>query len=298
MSDYFPSNEEIAAVLDRIADLLEAEDANPHRVRAYRNGAERVRNSKTPLAQIVAGGDGDALQELPGIAEGLAGVITSFVRTGRSDVLTRLQTEVPPERLFARVPGIGEVLAKRIVRQLEIDTLEELEQAAHSGRLYEVEGIGPKRVQSAQVSLAGMLNRSALRRAQERAGNGGRPPRARPDVGVLLQVDAEYRRKAEAGELLRIAPKRFNPEGEAWLPILRTTRDRWDFTALYSNTARAHELNKTRDWVVIYYKLNGRDGREDQATVVTATRGKLEGKRIVRGREAECEQYYKSPAEA
>lgn len=87
----------------------------------------------------------------------------------------------------------------------------------------------------------------------------------------------------------KIAPKRFNPEGKAWLPILHTSRDGWSFTVLYSNTARAHELDKTHDWVVIYYE---RDGREDQATVVTASHGTLEGKRIVRSREAECERYY------
>lgn len=284
-----PTNEEIADVLDRIADLLEVQDGNPHRVRAYRNGADRVRSAGVSIAEIVQGGDGEALQELPDIAEGLAGVITAYVRTGRSEVLERLEGEVPPERLFARVPGIGEVLAKRIVHDLEIDTLEELEQAARDGRLFEVEGVGPKRVLSAQVSLAGMLNRSAQRRARERAGEKVSMRAERPDVGLLLEVDAEYRRRAEAGELAMIAPKRFNPEGEAWLPILNTARNGWRFTALYSNTARAHELEKTHDWVVIYYQQRG---REDQATVVTATQGQLKGKRVVRGREAECERFY------
>lgn len=50
----------------------------------------------------------------------------------------------------------------------------------------------------------------------------------------------------------RAAPRRFNPKGKAWLPILHTQRGPWHFTALYSNTARAHDLKKTGDWVVLY----------------------------------------------
>ncbi|NIW87025.1 MAG: DNA-binding protein, partial [Gammaproteobacteria bacterium] len=83
-----------------------------------------------------------------------------------------------------------------------------------------------------------------------------------------------------------IAPLRFNPTNEAWLPILHTTRDHWHFTVLFSNTARAHELDRTRDWVVIYYYDDHH--QEGQHTVVTETRGPLAGKRVVRGRESEC----------
>ena len=98
-------------------------------------------------------------------------------------------------------------------------------------------------------------------------------------------MDREYRKRAAAGELAKIAPKRFNPEGTAWLPILHTDRDRWHFTALFSNTARAHELGRTDDWVVIYYYDD--EHREGQNTVVTETRGALKGQRVVRGRESE-----------
>ena len=50
-----------------------------------------------------------------------------------------------------------------------------------------------------------------------------------------------------------IAPKRFNPEGKAWLPVMHVTKQGWHFTALFSNTALAHQLNRTQDLVVIYY---------------------------------------------
>jgi putative hydrolase len=64
----------------------------------------------------------------------------------------------------------------------------------------------------------------------------------------------------------------------------------WHFTALFSNTARAHELKRTRDWVVIYFYNDHHE--EGQHTVVTETSGPLAGKRVVRGRETECRAYY------
>ena len=107
---------------------------------------------------------------------------------------------------------------------------------------------------------------------------------------MLLDVDREYREKASAGRLEKIAPRRFNPKGEAWLPILHAHRDAWHFTVLYSNTARAHDLGRVFDWVVMYFHTD--DEPEGQCTVVTETRGELIGRRVVRGREAECRSCY------
>lgn len=75
-----------------------------------------------------------------------------------------------------------------------------------------------------------------------------------PGVEVLLDIDHEYREKARAGSLRRIAPRRMNPEGNAWLPVLHKRVGPWHFTALFSNTERAHELHRVYDWVVIYFE--------------------------------------------
>jgi putative hydrolase len=104
---------------------------------------------------------------------------------------------------------------------------------------------------------------------------------------MLLEVDAEYRKASAAGRLPKIAPRRFNPVGEAWLPVLHAERGVWHFTALFSNSAQAHRLGRTRDWVVIYFSADR--GPEGQRTVVTETQGALAGRRVVRGREAECD---------
>lgn len=283
------TNEEIAQQLAQIADLLELdEDANPFRVRAYRNAAKQVRMHERPLADLLETDGREALTEIPDIGSGLAGIITEIVHTGRASLLDQLKREIDPAKVFEQVPGIGEELSEQIAEHLDIATLEELEQAAHDGRLGQVPGFGPERVRNVQVSLAGLLSGAAQRHAQQVGKEREQAP-DEPGVGLLLDIDREYREKAQQDKLRRIAPKRFNPEGEAWLPIMETDRAAWHFTVLYSNTARAHELEKTHDWVVIYYK---RDGEEDQVTIVTETHGPLADKRVVRGREAACRRYY------
>lgn len=284
-----PTNEEIARVLERIADLLEEQGENEYRVRAYRTGAASVRAEEGSVEEL-ARQNPAGLQALPNIGQGLSGVIEEMVETGRSSLLQRLQGEVSPRAIFSQVPGIGPELAERIASQLKIDSLEELEQAAHDGRLDRVEGFGPKRLQTVRLSLAGILSGAAQRHLREADAEKPKEPPARPPVALLLKIDAEYRRQAEAGELKKIAPRRFNPEGKAWLPVMNVQQDGWRFTALYSNTARAHELSATYDWVVIYYERPGQN--EQQATVVTAGSGSLQGKRVVRGREKEMREFY------
>jgi len=73
--------------------------------------------------------------------------------------------------------------------------------------------------------------------------------------------------------------------------VLHTARGARHYTALYSNTPRAHQMGATHDWVVLYY--DG-EGGERQCTVITSQVGRLKGLRIVRGREAECERFYRA----
>jgi DNA polymerase/3'-5' exonuclease PolX len=266
-----PTNEEIAEVLERTADLLESQDANAFRVRAYRMAAQSVRDSQRSVAKLAAAGVQD-LQQLPGVGERLARTIAEFVATGRSNLLDRLQGEVSPEDLFTKVPGIGEELARRIAAELDIDTLEELEIATYDGQLQKLKGFGPRRIQAVRHGLAGLLSQSERRRVQKVASGETPSDRHLPSIGLLLDIDAEYRRRAEAGDLRKITPRRFYPEQKAWLPVMHREGEGWHFTALYSNTARAHELGATRDWVVIYFS---HDGDEGQCTVVTVRSGAL-----------------------
>jgi Holliday junction resolvasome RuvABC DNA-binding subunit len=269
--------------LREAADLLEAQGANPFRVAAYRKAADTVRDLGDDVGQLVDTVGAAGLEELPNIGRGIASALVEMVRTGRWTQLERLRGSSDPAQLFTAVPGLGHRLAERIHEELHVDTLEALEQAAHDGRLESVPGVGPRRAAAIRASLQSMLSRGRPRHAEPSGG---------PGVDTLLAVDREYREKSAAGTLATIAPKRFNPAGTAWLPVLHTTAGSWHFTALFSNTAQAHQLGRTRDWVVIYFYDD--EHAEGQHTVVTETHGPLAGRRVVRGREAECRRHYSS----
>ena len=277
-----PINFQIAQRFEEVADLLEQQSSETFRVRAYRRAAETLRHTARSVRDILDTEGEAGLEALEGIGVVLARQIRMIVSLGRLPILERLRGESDPEALLASVPGIGRKTAERLHRDLEIDTLEDLEAAAHDGRLESLAGFGPKKITGVIDSLKGRLSRIPRRNP--------RSPEE-PPVGDLLSVDEEYRHKAAAGELKRIAPRRFNPNNETWLPILHTGRSGREFTALFSNTALAHKLERTGDWVIIYCD---HDGGDQQYTVVTARDGTLEGKRVVRGREAECRTYYKA----
>ena len=274
-------NDAIAQQLEEVAEHLEAQNANPFRVQAYRNAAGTIRQLTLPAHQILEERGIDGLLDLPGIGSSLANAIQQLLRTGTLPLLERLRGEHSPERILRTVPFLGRELARRIQEQLGIETLAELQRAAWDGRLAQVPGMGRKRIEAIRDSLAGRF----LRHVSPLATLVTKPESDFPPVAELLDVDEEYRRLVELDRLPKIAPRRFNPDGKAWLPILHTHRGTRHYTALFSNTARAHELGTTRDWVVIYRDDAGDHG---QWTVITAGLGKLKGKRIVRGRENEC----------
>jgi len=286
MSDAAGSlNARCADRLREAADLLQGQGANPFRVSAYRKAAATVLELPEDLQAIIDRAGLPGLESLPNIGRGIAAALLEMTRTGRWIQLERLRGSADPVQLLTTVPGLGHRLAERIHDELHVDTLEGLELAAHDGRLESVTGVGPRRAAAIRASLQTMLSRSRPHRAAATPGAAPEPP-----VSVLLAVDREYRDRAASGELPMIAPRRFNPSGEAWLPVLHTVRDGWHFTALFSNTAQAHQLGRTRDWVVLYFYDD--EHAEGQHTVVTETHGALAGRRVVRGRETECRTHY------
>jgi Holliday junction resolvasome RuvABC DNA-binding subunit len=276
-------NEDIAGRLEEVARVLGEQGANRFRVQAYRRAAETMRFLPRPVSEIFDEQGLEGLEKLPGIGQSIARAVADILAHGKLAMLERLRGESDPIHLLRSVPGIGKSLAWKLHEDLDIETLQDLEAAAHDGRLATVAGLGEKRLAGIRDSLATRLGRLRQPAAAPTAAE-------EPAVAELLDVDEEYRDAATAGKLKKIAPRRFNPSGEAWLPVLHTTRGSRHYTALFSNTARAHQFQKTRDWVVLYYD-SGQGER--QCTVITAEFGPLRGERIVRGRESECLDYYR-----
>ena len=200
-------NQDIAGRLREVAQLLVDQGTNRFRVRAYRSAAETIEHLTVPAAEIARKQGTDGLQSLPGIGVSLARSIHTLLVTGRLPMLARLRGSMDPVSLLQSIPGIGPSLAHRLHDDLHIATLEQLEMAAHDGRLADIEAVGPKKLQGIIDSLTARLGK--VRKQPHAAGP---QEMSEPPVGELLDVDREYREAARAGTLQRIAPHRFNPK--------------------------------------------------------------------------------------
>ena len=147
------TNDQIADVLDQIADLLEFEGANPFRIRAYRGGSRVVRELAESVAGIVDATD-RKLTDLPGIGKDLAEKIETLLTTGGLPFLEELLERIPKSVLsLMRIPGLGPKKAAVLYRELEITTLEQLREACEAGQVRDLKGFAAK---TEQAILAGM----------------------------------------------------------------------------------------------------------------------------------------------
>ena len=136
-------NVEIARILEEVADILEIQNANTFRIRAYRNAVRTVETQMTPLRRWVE--ENRALTDLPGIGKEMASHIREMVETGTLGFRDELVAEVPRSLVdLMRVPGVGPKKARKLWDELKICSVEELEAAAKEGRIATVAGFGAK----------------------------------------------------------------------------------------------------------------------------------------------------------
>jgi len=154
-ADYPPvkrlENATIAERLEAFAGLLDLSGAGYYTARAYRRAAETIRETRAPIAELVATG---RVQELRGIGPGIAARLKELVETGTLAELDELEREVQPELVgLGRFLGIGPKRMVEIGTALGIRTVEEFREAAQAGRLTSVPGIGPQTEQRILAAL-------------------------------------------------------------------------------------------------------------------------------------------------
>lgn len=146
-------NVEIARILEEVADILEIQNANTFRIRAYRNAVRTVETQMTPLRRWVE--ENRSLTDLPGIGKEMANHIREMVETGTLGFRDELVAEVPRSLVdLMRLPGVGPKKARKLWDELKICSVEELEAAAKEGRIASVAGFGAKTQEKILAGIA------------------------------------------------------------------------------------------------------------------------------------------------
>ena len=163
-----PSNLEIAAAFDELADLYELDGAVVHRVLAYRGAAKSAREASSSIAALTRAG---RVTELPGIGKTLEEKLHALLSAGAIPAAEKLRARYPPGLIeMMRLPGLGPKRARRLFDELGIESLEMLRAAAQEQRLREVKGFGEKFEASVLSALeAGAGERPAQRVLLHRA---------------------------------------------------------------------------------------------------------------------------------
>jgi DNA polymerase (family 10) len=191
-------NVEIARTLEDIADLLELQDANPFRIRAYRNAARTVEAHTTPLRKLVA--EGADLTELQGIGKDIAGYIRELVETGKLALLDELGKEVPRSLIdLTRIPGLGAKRVRVLWEELGIETLSELERAAKDDSIKRLKGFGAKTQERILAGIAGVRRRGTRFKLSDADQYVGPLVEYMQDEGAVrtIEVAGSYRRRKE-----------------------------------------------------------------------------------------------------
>ncbi|MBC8291103.1 MAG: DNA polymerase/3'-5' exonuclease PolX, partial [Planctomycetes bacterium] len=146
-------NAEIARLFEELANLLEIQGANPFRLRAYRNAARTVEGLTEPIADLAEEGE-KALTELQGIGKNVAEKIIVICETGELPQLNEMREEIPAGVvMMLRISGIGPKKVAALYKELNLETLDQLKEAAENGDVAKLKGFGKK---TAETILEGL----------------------------------------------------------------------------------------------------------------------------------------------
>mgnify|MGYP001370582847 CR=1 FL=1 len=151
-------NEEVAALLEQIAELLMLKNENPYRIRAYTIAAQNIRDLDADIEEIAQQGK---LDEIPGVGKAIAAKIEEYLRTGKLEYYEQLKREVPIQAVdLLEVPGIGPSRAHLLYEKLGITTIQQLLEAAQNHKLCTLPGFGEKLEQRIAREAARLMHRT------------------------------------------------------------------------------------------------------------------------------------------
>jgi DNA polymerase (family X) len=191
------TKEQIVQVLENIATLLELEEENPFKIRAYTNAARSIETWGGNLRELA---EENRLEEIPGVGKAIAGKIAELALAGESRFYTELCAKFPPGilELFS-LPGLGAKKIKALYEKLQIGSISDLAQACASGRVAELPGFG----RATQEKLCKTIENRARHTGSFQLGAVANEAeqlqedlRGHPDV-LRVSIAGSYRRRKE-----------------------------------------------------------------------------------------------------
>ena len=279
-------NPDIARLFDEVADLLEIQNANPFRVRAYRNAARTIRDFPEPIAELVRAATKD-LTEIPGIGEDLAEKIGDIVTTGELPLRKQLAAKLPAGLLdLLRIPGLGPKRVKILYQKLKVKSAADLAKALDAGKVQKLKGFGPKmeekmraglgqaqvterrmllnEAETQALAIVGYLNAGGNVRQIEVAGSYRRRRETIGDLDILVTSDASaavmdrFVRYGEVREIVSQGETRSTVKFRSGLQVdLRAVEPAAYGAALqYFTGSKAHNVELRKIAQEHGYKLN------------------------------------------
>jgi DNA polymerase (family 10) len=154
------TNQEIADVFRRLADLMELGEDNPFKIRAYRAAAETIEDTTTPLAEMISQGGVARLRELPGVGEAISKKVVELLETGTFKAYEDVKAKIPETTLdLLKVAGVGLKTLQLLYHRFQINNLDDFAKFVEGGGLNSVPHIGAKTQERIRASLHELLNR-------------------------------------------------------------------------------------------------------------------------------------------
>jgi DNA polymerase (family 10) len=151
----------VAQVLEQIAAFLELKNENPFRIRAFRTAARAITSSPGELRQSLEDG---SLASAKGVGPATLQIVAELVNTGKASMLEELREQIPPGLVeMLEISGLGVAKIRQIHNVLGIDSLPELEAAAHDGRLAKLPRFGTRTSENILKGIAFLRHASAYR---------------------------------------------------------------------------------------------------------------------------------------
>ena len=246
-------NSDIARTFRRVADLLEIEEKNPFRVRAYRNAASTIESLGREVSEMLA--NGQDLSGLEGIGEDLAGQIQNYVETGSLSRLKELEKKTEPGLIdVMKIPGVGAKMAKKLHDKLGVKNLDDLEKAVEKKKIRDLEGFGRKTEEKISEEL-------------DRVRSEGKRHLLHEVVPVAESLKEYLKSLKGAGQVEIAGSYRRRKETVGDLDVLVTARDRkkvMDHFVNYEDVMKIVSRGETRSSVLL------QSGLQVDARVVSA----------------------------